>query len=84
MCFSLAWLANLLIWLIVVCAIVALINLVIKFVVPHLDIGAPIVDFVVKALWIVLWAIICIAAVIFVFDLIAYISGGGIGFPRVR
>ncbi len=73
MCFSLAWLANLLIWIIVVCAVVALVRLLIAFVLPHLGIGGPILDFIVKALWIVLWAVICIAAVVFVFDLVACI-----------
>ena len=80
MCFSLAWLMNLLIWIIVVCAVVALVRLLISFVLPHLGIAGPILDFIVKALWIVLWAVICIAAVIFIFDLISCL---GPSMPRL-
>ena len=71
MCFTLTWLESVLIWLIVVCAVVALLRLLIGFVIPKLGIGAEIVGFVVRALTIVMWAVICIALVYFVFDLIA-------------
>ncbi len=81
MCFSLAWLANLLIWIIVVCAVVALVRLLISFVLPHLGIGGPILDFIIKALWIVIWAIVCIAAVVFIFQLIECL---GPSMPRLR
>ncbi len=80
MCFSLQWLANLLIWIVIVCAVVALVRLLIAFVLPHLGIGAPILDFIIKALWIVLWAIICIAAIVFIFDLISCL---GPSMPRL-
>jgi hypothetical protein len=70
-CFSLGWLENFLIWLVVVCAVVALIQLLLRFVIPHLGLGAPVLEFIIRALWIVLWAVICIAAVIFVFSLIS-------------
>ena len=81
MCFSLAWLREFLIWLIIICAVIALIRLLINFLAPQLGIGGPILDFIIKALWIVLWAIIGIAAVGFIFDLIACLGPWG---PRLR
>lgn len=81
MCFSLEWLKDLIIWIIIICAVVALIRLLMAFVIPHLGIGGPILDFIVKALWIVIWAIICIAAVVFIFDLVACIIPS---MPRLR
>jgi hypothetical protein len=73
MCFSLAWFEQLSIWLIIVCGIVALVRLLIAFVIPKLGIGGEIVTFVINALWIVFWVIICIAAVYFIFSLISCI-----------
>jgi hypothetical protein len=80
-CFSLQWLENFIIWVIVVCAVVALIRLLIAFVIPHLGIGGPILDFVIRALWIVIWAVVCIAAVIFIFQLVQCLAPS---VPRLR
>jgi hypothetical protein len=80
MCFSLPWLEAWLVWLIVICAVVALLRLLIGFVLPKLGIGGEILGFVVKAITIVIWAIVCIALVYFVFDLIACL---GPGMPRL-
>lgn len=84
MCFSLAWLANLLIWLIVVCGVIALIRLLISFAVPHLGLGAEVVNFIVQALTIVLWVVVCCAAVWFIFELIECLLGGSLSIPRIR
>jgi hypothetical protein len=70
LCFSLLWFESLLVWIIVVCAVVALLRLLIGFVLPKLGIGGEILGFVVKAITIVMWAVICIALVYFIFDLI--------------
>jgi hypothetical protein len=51
MCFSLEWLRDLLIWIIVVCAVVALVRLLVAFVLPHLGLGAEVVSFVARALY---------------------------------
>lgn len=83
MCFGLQWFENVLIWIIVVCAAVALIRLLISFVLPKLGLGAEILSFIIMALTIVFWAIICIAAVIFIFDLIACLAPS-ISMPRLR
>jgi hypothetical protein len=85
MCFSLAWLGNLLIWIVVLVAVVALIRLLISFVVPKIGIGADAVSFIVQALTIVMWAVVCIAAIWFIFELIeCLVSAGGLGFPKLR
>jgi hypothetical protein len=81
MCFSLAWLLQLIIWLIIVGAIVA----VIKLLIPFIDTltGMPIIG---RVLMIVLWAVVAIALVIIVFGLLSCLAGGtgGLGFPRFR
>jgi hypothetical protein len=81
MCFSLAWLEQLIVWLIVVSAVVA----IIKLVIPFLDslTGMPIIG---RILMIVLWAVVAIAVVIIVFGLLSCLLGGSgtLGFPRLR
>ena len=71
MCFSLEWLAHIFIVVIVIVAIVALLRLLVTFIAPRLGLAAEIVAFIVAAIRIVIWAIVLIAAVIFIFDLIA-------------
>lgn len=71
MCFGLQWIEQVLIWFVVICAVVALLRLLISFVLPKLGFGAEILSFLVQAVTILMWAIICIAAIIFIFDLIA-------------
>lgn len=83
MCFGLAWIEQVLIWIVVVCAIIALLRLLVSFVLPKLGLGGEIVSFVVRAVWILIWAIVCIAAIIFIFDLIACLLPS-IGLPRMR
>jgi len=84
MCFGLAWFENVLIWIVVVCAVIALLKLLVSFVLPKLGIGAEILSFIVSAITIIIWAIICIFAIIFIFELIACLMGsGGISVPRL-
>jgi hypothetical protein len=81
MCFGLAWIESLIIWVIVICAVIALLKLLAGFILPKLGLSAEILAFVIKAITIVIWAIICIAAVYFIFDLIACLAPS---LPRVR
>lgn len=67
-CFSLGAIENLLIWLVVVGAIVALIRLLVPVVVGPLG---PFGSVIVQALYIVLWAIVAIAVIILIFELLA-------------
>jgi hypothetical protein len=87
MCFGLVWFEQFLVWLVIVCAIVALLRLVIGFVVPRLGLDGGIVAVVVRALTIIMWAIVCIAVIYFIFGLIECLVGGGVGvlrFPGAR
>ena len=82
MCFGLEWFEDVLIWIIVVCAVVALLKLLVSFVLPKLGMSGELLAFLVQAFRIVIWAIVCIAVVIFIFDLIACLLPWG-GFPRL-
>ena len=84
MCFSLAWLEHLIIAIVIVVAVISLLRLLVSFVIPKLGLSGEIVSFVVQAITIVIWAIICIALVVFVFDLISCLLGGGISRRRIR
>lgn len=81
MCFSLGWLEQVFIWLIVVGAIVALIKLCLPWVLTN--IGAP-GGTIIAAIKIVLWAIVAIFVVYFIFDLVSCLLGGGLHLPRIR
>ena len=71
-CFSLGWLEQICIWLIMVAAIVA----VIRLLVPYLTglIGLPIVAQIVNIL---LWAVVTIMCVYVIFALLSCLVGGG-------
>jgi nitric oxide reductase large subunit len=71
-CFSLGFLEQLLIWLVIVCAIVAIIRLVLPLALTPIPIVAQILN-------IVMWAVIAIAVIYIVFDLLSCL----IGFPRL-
>ena len=78
-CFSLSFLQQLIIWVIVIAAIVA----VIRLLVPYLTslIGFPIIGRIIE---IVLWAVVAIAVVYLIFGLLGCLlgSGGGLHLPR--
>lgn len=78
-CFSLAWLEQVLVWLIIVGAIIAILRLVIPWVLDQ--VGIPMVGAVLN---IILWAIICIIVIWIIFALLSCLSGmGGVGlFPH--
>lgn len=72
MCFSLGWLEQLCVWLIVVVAVVTIIRLLVPFLTGL--IGLPIVGQIIN---IVLWAVVAIMCVYIVFELIGCLLGGG-------
>lgn len=72
MCFSIGWLEQLLVWLIIVCAVVAVLRLIVPWVAAQL--GVPVIA---QVLNIILWAIICIFVIYFCFALLACVGGGG-------
>ena len=71
-CFSLAWLEQVLVWLIIVGAIIAILRLVVPWVLAQ--VGIPIVG---QVLNIILWAIICIIVIWIVFALLSCLVGSG-------
>lgn len=82
MCFGLAWLEQILIWLVVICAVVALLKLLVSFVLPKLGLAGEVVGFVVAVVRIIIWAMVCIFAIIIIFEIISCLLG--VGFPRLR
>ena len=77
-CFSLIWFRDLLIWLVVLAAVVAILRLFVPWVLAQLGINAAVVMQVIN---IVIWAIVIIAIIYFVFALLACLTGAGGGFP---
>lgn len=74
MCFSLNWIEQLCIWLIVLFALVAIIRLLVPFLTEL--IGFPIVGQIIN---IVLWAVVAIMCVYIIFALISCLLGAGGG-----
>lgn len=77
-CFSLGFVEQLLIWLVVVGAVIALIKLVLPLVLGGLGVAANVV---VQALTIIMWAVVAIFIIVFVFELAACLLGLA---PRIR
>ena len=75
MCFSLGWIEQLLVWLVIVCAIVAILRLLLPWIAAQLG---GIVPGVIN---IVLWAVVAIFVIYFCFALIECLAGGGGGLP---
>jgi len=75
-CFSAAFFVNLLIWLIVICAVVAIFRRVLPVVLGWLGMAG---DLVMQVLNIVLVAIVLIWLVWFAYDLIQCAGGMGVG-----
>ena len=71
-CFSLAFVEQLIIWLIVIIALVAIIQLLIPFV-DSLS-GFPIIGQIIR---IILWAIVAILVVYLIFALLSCLLGSG-------
>ena len=78
MCFSAAWFFNLLIWLIVICAVVAIFRLILPTVLGWLGVAGSLV---MQVLNIILIAFVLIVLIWFLYDLL--ICAGGMG-VRVR
>lgn len=71
-CISLGFIANILIWLVVLGAIFALVNLLLPLVLGPLGVAG---GTIIAALRIVLWAIVAIFAIIVIFDLMGCLLG---------
>ncbi len=75
-CFSMAWLEQLLVWLVIVCAVVAILRLLLPFILGQLGAGGTII---MQAINIVIWAIVLIFVIYVCFALISCL--GGVSMP---
>lgn len=79
MCFSIAYLLNILVWAIILVVIVTLVRI---WLLPMLASTDPRVAQTINLL---IWAVVVIAVIYFVVDLLLCVSGGGwLGLPRTR
>jgi H+/Cl- antiporter ClcA len=81
MCFDLAFIENLLIWLVVVGCIVALLRLLLPWVLGMFGVGG---DILMRAINIVIGAIIAIFVIVIIFDLVSCLLGAGGGPLHLR
>jgi hypothetical protein len=72
-CFSLGWLEQLLIWLVVVCAVVAIIRLLLPLAMAPFPV-------VLQILNVIMYAVVAIAVIVLLFELLSCL----VGFPRLR
>lgn len=79
MCFGLAWIMNVLIWLVVIGAVIAVIKLLLPYVLAQFGAGGTLV---MQVLNIIIWAVILIAIIIFAFDLLSCLGGGSMSLRR--
>lgn len=81
MCFSLPWLEQLCVWIVIVVALISALRVVIPWIASWAQLPAP----VIAIINIIIWAVICIVAIYIIFDLLACLLGsGGVGLPRLR
>lgn len=71
-CLSLGWVENLLIWLVVIGAVIALVRLVLPLALGPLGTVGSTVS---GALNIIIWALVAIAVIVLVFDLLSCLIG---------
>jgi hypothetical protein len=75
MCFPLASILAVLIWCVIIGAVLAILRLLIAFVLPRLGVGAAIISLFVQIFMIILWAVITIAVIVVVGDVIMCLIG---------
>jgi uncharacterized membrane protein len=85
-CFSLEWFKDLLIWLVIVVAVVAILQIIVPWVLSKMQVSGIIgegVGIITQVVKIIIWAVVIIFVIYIVFALIACLTGGGFSlFPR--
>ncbi len=81
MCFSLSWVMNVLIWLVVIGAVIAIIRLFLPLVLAQFGAAGTLV---MQVLNIIIWAFVLIVIILFAFELLSCLlgSGGGLSLQR--
>lgn len=88
MCFTLEWLKAVLIWLVIICAVVACLKILIPWVLGKLSTFpflTEAIGIITKILWIIIYAVVVIFVIYVCFDLIQCLmsySGGLPSLPR--
>ncbi len=77
MCFDLAWFENILIWLVVICTIIAIFKLLLPLVLNQFGMAGGII---LRIINIIVGAVITIYIIIILFDLISCFAGGNFHF----
>ena len=83
-CFSLAWIEQMLVWLVIIAAIIGILQIIVPWVLsklgPQLGEAVGIVSAVIR---IIVWAFVIIVVIYIVFALISCLIGsGGLHLPR--
>ncbi len=79
MCFSLSWVENVLIWLVVLGAFVAIMKILLPLVLGAFGWAG---DTLMRIINIIIVAVIVIFLIIFAFDLLSCLGGGGFSLQR--
>ncbi len=75
-CFSMAWIEQLLIWLVIVCVIIGIVKLIIPWVMSLFG-APPGGGAVMTALGYILWGVVAIFCIILMFNLLSCAFGSG-------
>jgi len=78
MCFSVAWIVQMLVVLVVLCAVIAILRIWVLPMLSSVDSRIP------ATINILIWAVVCVFVIYLVADLLFCAIGGGPLFPRVR
>jgi hypothetical protein len=82
MCFSLAWLLNLLVWVVIIVAIIAILQIIVPWVLSKLGASGILgeaIGIISAVIKIIIWAIVIIAVLYVCFGLISCLLGYGGG-----
>ena len=85
-CFSLQWIAQILIWCIIIGAVFAILNLIVPWALSKAGIAlGDAANMIIAVFKIIVWAFVAIVVVVIVFALISCLisAGGGLGLPRL-
>lgn len=86
MCFSLEWLKAILVYLVVICAIIAILKIIVPWVLGKLASFPALTEaigIITQIIWIIIYAVIVIFVIYVAFDLIQCLLSYAGGFPSL-